>query len=147
MSTKANFDSLCVAAVFPDMNVVPEIAIKDSKVQFSLTHKSHAYSDALIECSMPVLACDTSFNVNQTTDPQQDHWIDIPSWKAIEGTTATIINVESVSAIEGQPFVLTPDQQHQLNTLIDEWAEEHFKDEREQQATYVAEDMAEEIYG
>lgn len=147
MNIKANFDSFCVAAVFPDMKVVSGIAINDGKVQFSLMHKSDAYSDALIECLMPVLACDTSFNVNQTTDPQQDHWIDIPSWKAIEGTTATIIKLESVSAIEGQPFHLTPDQQHQLNTLIEEWAEEHFKDECEQQATYVAEDMAEEIYG
>ena len=50
MNTKANFDSFCVAAVFPDMNVVPEITINDNQVQFSLMHKSHAYSDALIEC-------------------------------------------------------------------------------------------------
>ena len=144
MNIKTN--TLILAPVFLDFEVAEDIAIQDGKVEFTLQYRFDFISDASIECSMPLLECTQGFAVGDS-DPQNCHEIDIPAFKAIENTLVTVMKTDAVATKEGNEFVLLPEQLRVLNELIFAWCEEQFLKESEQQATYVAEDMAEEIYG
>lgn len=144
MNTKVN--PLVLAPCFPHFDVVGDITVQDGKVEFMLQYHYDFISEASIDCSMPVLECTQGFAVSDS-DPQNCHEIDIPAFKAIENTLATVLKVDGVAAKEGAEFILLPDQLKKLNELLHEWSEDQFLKESEQQATYVAEDMAEEIYG
>lgn len=127
-----NFVQADMASVFPAFKVETEITVENGRVQFVLIYAYSSVCSASIDASMPVLACTAGFEY------------DTPSWKATEGTVATVLDAsEGVAAVEGQPFHLTPDQQHQLNELLEEWAEEQFKKEMDEQDTRIAESMAE----
>lgn len=144
MNTKVN--PLVLAPCFPHFDVVGDITVQDGKVEFMLQYHYDFISEASIDCSMPLLECTQGFAVGDS-DPQNCHEIDIPAFKAIENTLVTVVKTDAVATKEGNEFVLLPEQLRVLNELIFAWCEEQFLKESEQQATYVAEDIAEEIYG
>ena len=47
-------------------------------------------------------------------------WHEVPSFKVTEETLATVVEVNGVCAVEGQPVQLTPEQLQTLNELIEE---------------------------
>ena len=144
MNTKANL--FTPSSYFLHFDVVGDITVQDGKVEFMLQYHYDFISEASIDCSMPVLECTQSFETGDA-DPQNHREDDIPAFKAIENTLATVLKVDGVAAKEGAEFILLPDQLKKLNELLHEWSEDQFLKECEQQAEWSAEDMAEDIYG
>lgn len=106
-----------IAATFQILEVDNEgfdLVQIENKVQFVMLHQYGPFTSDAITLEAALSDCEISI------EDKHGDWHDIPSFKVSEDTIATVVEVNGVCAIEGQPVQLTPEQLKILNELIEE---------------------------
>jgi len=86
----------------------------ENKVQFVMLYQYGAYTSDAITLEAKLSDCEISI------EDKHGDWHEIGSCKVNEDTIATVIEVNGVCAVEGQPVQLTPEQLQALNEMIEE---------------------------
>lgn len=103
-----------IAATFQVLKVDSEITVDGNTVQFVMLYNYGPYTSDAITLEAELSDCEISI------EDKHGDWHEIGSFKVNDDALATVIEVNGVCAVEGQPVQLTPEQLLTLNELI-EW--------------------------